>query len=137
VFDKTARFLKLPHSNERGLGPVLEEYAAAAPLPPYDTTPLAMPKPLARNRERGNLAFSFAGLLAHSERVAKAECGGHVDGDGEIPLAVQREVSRAFQAAAVGHVVDKIRQCIEANKLKVKGLVVSGGVGSNKYLREE
>lgn len=137
AFDKTARLLKLPHSDERGLGPVLEEYAAAAPLPPYDVSPIApLAKPLTRNREKSNVAFSFAGLVTATERAARLETDT-MEGDLDAPLAVQQEIARAFQTAAVGHVVDKIRQCIAAHKLDVRGLVVSGGVGSNQHLREE
>jgi N6-L-threonylcarbamoyladenine synthase len=116
---------------------MLEEYAAAPPLPPYDMSPITpLAKPLTRNREKSNIAFSFAGLVTATERAARAETDTPT-GDMQASLAVQQEIARAFQTAAVGHVVDKIRQCIAANKLNVKGLVVSGGVGSNLYLRDE
>jgi tRNA A37 threonylcarbamoyltransferase TsaD len=135
VFDKIARLLQLPHSPDRGLGPVLEEYAAAEALPPYDKTPMQpLPRPLSRGPEKATLSFSYAGLLTATDRAAQRECPNL---KGEVPLAVQREVARVFQVAAVRHTVDKIRQCIDANKLEIKGLVVSGGVGSNQYLRQE
>lgn len=109
----------------------MEEYAARPPLPPYDGAPLHLPAPLAgRNKEL--LAFSFSGLLSATERLAKKEAEGE-----EVPEAVQRAVSRAFQAAAVKHLADKVRLAVDTLGFPVKGLVVSGGVGSNKYLREQ
>ncbi|CAK9785316.1 peptidase M22, glycoprotease [Cutaneotrichosporon oleaginosum] len=135
VFDKVARLLRLPPSPTGGLGPVLEEYAARPPLPPYDAAPLRLPPPLA-GRNKDVLAFSFSGLLSATERLAKKEVGDG-EGEGEVSEAVQRAVSRAFQAAAVKHLADKVRLAIDSLGIPVKGLVVSGGVGSNKYLREQ
>lgn len=134
VFDKVARLLRLPPSSSAGLGPVLEEYAAAPPLPPYDETPAKLTRPLS-GKYKGTMAFSFSGLLSASERLARKEWK-------ELkakapPESVQREVSRAFQTAAVRHIADKVRAAIDDLGMPVKGLVVSGGVGSNKYLRSQ
>lgn len=135
VFDKVARILRLPPSPTSGLGPVLEEYAARAPLPPYDQSPVsALTRPLS-GKNSHMPAFSFSGLLSAAERLAKQEWPRI---KGEVPPEnVQREVSRAFQTAAVRHLADKVRLAIDSLGFLVNGLVVSGGVGSNKYLREQ
>lgn len=135
MFDKIARLLKLPPSPTSGLGPVLEDYAARPPLPPYDEKPIPpMTKPLS-GKNKAAAAFSFSGLLSATERLATKEwpqIKGPVP-----PENVQREVSRAFQTAAVRHICDKVRLAIDSLGFPVKGLVVSGGVGSNTYLREQ
>ncbi|BEI79767.1 hypothetical protein CcaverHIS002_0102960 [Cutaneotrichosporon cavernicola] len=131
VFDKVARLLHLPPSPTRGLGPVLEEYAARPPLPPYDEAPLRLPLPL-EGRNKDTLAFSFSGLLSATERLAKKESHGSEG----VSEAVQRAVARAFQTAAMRHLADKVHLAIDTLGFPVRGLVVSGGVGSNKYLRE-
>lgn len=66
--------------------------------------------------------------------------------------AIWREVGRRFQVAAVGHLVQQIRGVLSGGDMtnvidqreegetkveRVKGLVVSGGVASNLYLRHQ
>lgn len=96
---------------------------------------MAFRLPLTRNREKDTLAFSFAGLLSAMERKLKTLSPRYKHDP--PPLELQRAMSRAFQAALVGHVVDKTRKVIDTLGYPVHGLVVSGGVGSNKYLRAQ
>lgn len=126
-------------SPDRGFGPVLEDYAAAPPLEPYDTAPLnPLPLPLRQNRVKGFMAFTFSGLYSASARLAAQEFPNNTKVHKRaIPENVQREISRIFQTAAVGHVVDKVGDAIKQLESPVTGLVISGGVGSNQYLRQE
>lgn len=62
----------------------------------------------------------------------------------KIPEPLQREISRIFQTAAVGHLVKKVEKAIKVlherdgiSEDAWGGLVVSGGVASNQYLRQE
>lgn len=135
AFDKIARLLQLPPSPTHGLGPVLEDYASRFPLGPYVDQPIEpMRFPLTKPKEMKMVAFSFAGLMTQTERRAKKEFSNLKM---KIPEKVKREISRAFQVAAIGHVVQKVRLAIDTLDMPIHGLVVSGGVGSNLYLREQ
>lgn len=50
--------------------------------------------------------------------------------------ARKREISRVFQEAVVGHLCTKVGHAMASLKEPVGGLVVSGGVASNQYLRQ-
>lgn len=160
IFDKVARALNIPASSDRNPGALLEEQAALTPLPPYDAIPLPkFPVPLASvgDPERRDAAFSFAGLYSHSVRVIAEERERGMD-----EHAIMREVARRFQEAAVGHLLQQIRRVlIRAPSRKkattvpdasinttdigesgapvgeVTGIVASGGVASNMYLRQQ
>lgn len=113
----------------------MESYAAKPPLPPYDEAPHApLLRPLRQKKHEDLIAFSFSGLLTDLERKVKTQMAQNASDE-----ARSREMARIFQAAAVGHLVDKVGRFIDtkAEGLPVKGLVVSGGVGSNLYLREQ
>ncbi|TXT07481.1 hypothetical protein VHUM_03201 [Vanrija humicola] len=132
TIDNVARLLRLPHSTAAGLGPVLEQYAAAAPLPPFDAAPLPRaPLPLSTDRAH-EAALSFAGLYPDLQ-VRRLHPG--ID-DSAPPEAVQREVARVFQNAAFDHLAAKIALVMRNLDTPVNGLVVSGGVGSNLALRD-
>jgi N6-L-threonylcarbamoyladenine synthase len=156
AYDKVARLLQLPTSTQAS-GAVLEQFASLPPLPPYDTVPLpALPKPLSSGQHATSLQFSFSGLVSHVERViARLQTSAdvtrigqsgqilkgasRVEGEKAIHLdgATQRELSKRFQDAAIGHLTSKIRLALESADLKeVTGVVVSGGVASNKALRQ-
>lgn len=165
AFDKVARILKLPVSQTFNPGAQLEKYASLSPLPPFDTAPLKpFPIPLSpsssaskqHKRQHQGPVFSFAGLLTHTGREIerlrligrdKKKEGVKVDDE-----AIWREVGKRFQDAAVGHLVQQIKgvfENVEEGKVeggedfggpeeagRLEGLVVSGGVASNMFLRE-
>jgi N6-L-threonylcarbamoyladenine synthase len=122
---------------------VLESYASEPRLPPHDTEPLPLlPIPLSSGGKARHLAFSFSGLLSATERLVvrlreTEERTGPGEGKVEENEGIQREVARAFQEAAVGHVVQKVRLAMEGSGLdELGGLVVSGGVACNLVLRQ-
>jgi N6-L-threonylcarbamoyladenine synthase len=126
VFDKAARLLDLPSSTQAS-GAVIEHYASLPPLSPFDTTPS---QPLATALpDKSRIAFSFSGILTATARRIE-ELRGNVDEE-----ASKREVSRIFQEAVIGHLCKKVGHAM-ASLEPVGGLVVSGGVASNQYLRQ-
>ena len=156
AYDKVARLLQLPTSTQAS-GAVLEQFASLPPLPPYDSTSLpALPKPLSSGQHATSLQFSFSGLISHVERVitrlhpstdvARTSKSGQtlkgasrVEGEKAVLIqeATQRELSRLFQDAAIGHLTSKVRLALDSPDLEgVKGVVVSGGVASNQALRQ-
>ena len=86
-----------------------------------------MPRPM-----KGRLAFSYTGLHSTVERFLDAQRG-------EVDARMKLGIARSFQEAAVRQLEDKLvlgmRQC-EREGVKIRSLVVSGGVASNSYLRE-
>lgn len=109
--------------------------AAKPPLPPFDNAPVpSMPLPM--QRQKDTLAFSFAGVLSAVERKI-AELGDPAVYD----EARARELSRVWQELAFGHLGNMIGRYLDSDVAKadgdpVKGLVISGGVGSNLHLRK-
>jgi N6-L-threonylcarbamoyladenine synthase len=64
-----------------------------------------------------------------------------MQGERGLTEGFKRDMARVFQQAAVGHLVNKVRHGIDSLGLAsgdraVKGLVVSGGVACNLYLRK-
>lgn len=114
-----------------GLGPgaALEQFCAQdseAHLP--EIPPL--PRPM-----RGKLAFSYAALHSSVERYVTSHGGvGHLD------MATRRALARAFQTAAVAHLEEKLVLALDwcsEQDIEVRDVVVSGGVASNQFLRDQ
>lgn len=115
AFDKTAKMLGLGYPG----GPALARMAAHGDPRSFD-----LPRPLMRS---GTLDFSFAGLktavAVQLQRLGNAPCE-----QARIDLAA------ATQAAIVDVLVSKSLRALEHTGERC--LVVSGGVGANRRLRE-
>ena len=113
AFDKAAKLLGLPYPG----GPELARLASAG-----RAGAVRLPRPML---DRAGLEFSFSGLktaVLHAVR--------------EQPLTDTRkaDIARAVQEAIVDTLVAKALRALDATGLDA--LVVSGGVGANKMLRE-
>jgi N6-L-threonylcarbamoyladenine synthase len=116
AFDKSAKLLGLGYPG----GPALARLAEFGNPQAFD-----LPRPLLHS---GNLDFSFAGLkTAVMTRYRKL--GGDVCGQARADLAA------ATQAAIVEVLVKKSLAALKATGLR--RLVVSGGVGANRELRQQ
>jgi N6-L-threonylcarbamoyladenine synthase len=111
-----------------GPGAALEQFCAQSlntslpDVPPF-------PRPM-----KGKLGFSYASLHSHVERYIES-CGGM----GKLDLPTKLALARAFQTAAVAHLVDKLSLALNwcfKNKITFRDLVISGGVASNAYLQD-
>ncbi|HET7756725.1 MAG TPA: tRNA (adenosine(37)-N6)-threonylcarbamoyltransferase complex transferase subunit TsaD [Steroidobacteraceae bacterium] len=113
AFDKTAKLLGLPYPG----GPQLAALAARG-------TPgvFSFPRPML---DRPGLEFSFSGLKTAVLHAVQAQ-----------PLGAQRraDIACAVQEAIVGTLAAKARRALEYTGLAA--LVVTGGVGANRCLRE-
>jgi len=116
AFDKSAKLLGLGYPG----GPALARLAETG-----DPKAFELPRPLLHS---GNLDFSFAGLkTAVRTQVSKL---------GESPCEQQRiDLAAATQAAIVDVLVAKSLAALKQTGLK--RLVVAGGVGANRRLREQ
>ncbi len=113
AFDKTAKLLGLPYPGGPELARLADEGAAGA---------FEFPRPML---DRPGLEFSFSGLktaVLHAVR-------GRILTD-----RLRRDVARAVQEAIVDTLVAKALRALDATGLDT--LVVCGGVGANRLLRE-
>jgi len=110
AFDKTAKLLGLGYPG----GPALSQLAESG-------TPgrFRLPRPML---DSGDLEFSFSGLKTAVLMLLKKENPAHAD------------LARAFVDAVVEVLVVKSRRAMETTGLE--RLVVAGGVGANKQLRQ-
>lgn len=119
AFDKTAKMLGLGYPG----GPAVARQAELG-----DPTRFKFPRPMI---DRPGMAFSFSGLKTFAlNTVAKA-----ADDEGKLDPQTISDIAFAFQDAAVDTLMIKCRRALK--ETGVKRLVVAGGVGANKRLREQ
>jgi N6-L-threonylcarbamoyladenine synthase len=114
AFDKTAKLLGLPYPG----GPQLEALAAQGSAAAAG----ALPRPML---ERPGLEFSFSGLKTAVLRAVRERAPGP---------GARADLARGVQEAIVETLVAKALRALEYTGLEV--LVVSGGVGANRALRQ-
>jgi N6-L-threonylcarbamoyladenine synthase len=120
AFDKTAKLLGLPYPG----GPALAQLAERG-----DAGAVALPRPML---DSGDLDVSFSGLKTAVALRARAASR---DGDpSTLPDSRKADIAAAFQAAVVDVLVFKALRALDATGLAT--LVVAGGVGANRSLRE-
>lgn len=124
----------------QGYGVSLETLARSAPSSPTSSIPpLTLPSLSSR-------AFDFSGFLSnlflalHQLSPGSDPKARHsFDPDG-LSLAVKRDAAREFQHAVGELLVRRIQSCLDRLRRKrgltVGSVVVSGGVASNRYLKE-
>ncbi len=115
AFDKSAKLLGLPYPG----GPALARLAEQG-----DPSAFKLPRPLLHS---GNLDFSFSGLKTAVLTQAKKL--------GEQLSARQADLAASTQAAIVEVLVKKSLAALAQTGLR--RLVVAGGVGANRSLREQ
>jgi N6-L-threonylcarbamoyladenine synthase len=123
AFDKSAKLLGLAYPG----GPALAELADSG-----DPTVFNFPRPLLKS---GNLDFSFAGLktavMVQTKKLAHtSNCAVEA-----LPVKVLADLAAATQAAIVDVLVNKAMAALSQTSLT--RLVVAGGVGANRKLREQ
>jgi N6-L-threonylcarbamoyladenine synthase len=116
AFDKVARLLSLPYPG----GPALAALAASGDPQRFD-----FPRPL---KHKG-LDFSFSGLKT-AVRIALQ----NLTAEAELSETQRADVAASFQAAVVDSLAAKCARALEATSLS--RLVIAGGVGANRALRE-
>jgi len=115
AFDKVARVLGLPYPG----GPALSAAAARG-----DPSAVRLPRPM---RSRASRDFSFSGLKTAVALEAARRA--------PLDAAAVADFAAAFEAVAVGALVDRARAALEGEGLR--SLAVVGGVAANRRLRAE
>src|ERR1700691_4236204 len=113
AFDKTAKLLGLPYPGGAALARLAEQGRAGR---------FVFPRPML---DRPGLDFSFSGL----KTAALVALRGRVLDD-----AIRADVARGFQEAVVETLAEKCRRALELSGHR--RLVIAGGVGANRRLRE-
>jgi len=113
AFDKTAKLLGLPYPG----GPALAELAQHG-----RPRAVALPRPM---KDSGDLNLSFSGLKTAVLTLSRRE-----------PASAQRQadIAREFEDAVVDVLIAKALAALDATGLT--RLVVAGGVGANRQLRQ-
>jgi len=120
AFDKTAHLLGLPYPGGPALAALAKQGQPGA---------LTLPRPML---DSGNLDFSFAGLKTAVALRARAASGGN--DPSTLPQSRKADIAHAFQEAVVDVLVAKSLQALDRTGFRT--LVVAGGVGANRMLRE-
>lgn len=115
AFDKTAQLLGLPYPG----GPQIQELATQG-----NAKRFIFPRPMT---DRPGLDFSFSGLKTHVLNTLKNLP--------EVDQQTRADVACAFEDAAVDTLRIKAVRALEQSNAKT--LVVAGGVGANKKLRQQ
>jgi N6-L-threonylcarbamoyladenine synthase len=113
AFDKTAKLLGLPYPG----GPELARLASAG-----RAGAVRLPRPML---DRAGLEFSFSGLKTAVLHASRAQ---------ELTDSRKADIAHAVQEAIVDTLVAKALRALDQTGLDA--LVVSGGVGANRHLRE-
>lgn len=118
AFDKTAKLLGLPYPG----GPALAKLAESG-----DARRFRLPRPML---DRDTLDFSFSGL-----KTAVLNLIQHQGGNSAlIPPQERADIAAAVQEAIVDVLTVKSKRAV--SKTGMSRLVVAGGVGANRRLRE-
>ncbi len=117
AFDKAAKMMGLPYPG----GPHLSRIAEHG-----DASRFKFPRPMT---DRPGLDFSFSGLKTFT-RTTILECAV----DGVLTEQDQADIAAGFQAAVVDTLLIKCRRAMQ--QTGVNRLIIAGGVGANRSLRE-
>jgi N6-L-threonylcarbamoyladenine synthase len=121
AFDKTAKLLGLGYPG----GPVLARAAEQG-----DPDRFRFPRPMT---DRPGLEFSFSGLKTHTRNLWN-RCADDLGEDGEDHRQLKADIAAGFQKAVVDTLVIKCRRAMQ--QTRSRQLVIAGGVGANRMLRE-
>jgi N6-L-threonylcarbamoyladenine synthase len=113
AFDKTAKLLGLGYPG----GPALAKLAETG-----DEGRFSFPRPMT---DRPGLDFSFSGLKTHTRNLWLAN---------NEDESIAADIAAGFQKAVTDTLTIKCRRAMK--ETRVKTLVVAGGVGANRSLRE-
>jgi len=118
AFDKAAKMMGLPYPG----GPELSRIADQG-----DAKRFSFPRPMT---DRPGLDFSFSGLKTFT-RTTILDCAV----DGVLAEQDKNDIAAGFQAAVVDTLAIKCKRAMK--QTGVNRLIIAGGVGANKLLREQ
>ena len=123
AFDKSAKLLGIDYPGGAALSKLAEQ---------GDGTAFKLPRPLLHS---GNLDFSFAGLKTAVLTQVKKVALTQTESVESWPVQLRADLAASTQAAIVEVLVKKSLTALKLTGLK--RMVVAGGVGANKLLRQQ
>ena len=123
AFDKSAKLLGIDYPGGAALSKLAEQ---------GDGTAFKLPRPLLHS---GNLDFSFAGLKTAVLTQVKKLAATQTEPVEAWPAALRADLAASTQAASVEVLVKKSLAALKQTGLK--RMVVAGGVGANRLLRQQ
>ena len=123
AFDKSAKLLGIDYPGGAALSKLAEQ---------GDGVAFKLPRPLLHS---GNLDFSFAGLKTAVLTQVKKIAAVQADPVEAWPVQLRADLAASTQAAIVEVLVKKSLTALKLSGLK--RMVVAGGVGANKLLRQQ
>ena len=123
AFDKSAKLLGIDYPGGAALSKLAEQGDGAA---------FKLPRPLLHS---GNLDFSFAGLKTAVLTQVKKVALTQMEPVEDWPAQLRADLAASTQAAIVEVLVKKSLTALKLTGLK--RMVVAGGVGANKLLRQQ
>ena len=120
AFDKTAKLLGLPYPGGPALAALAQKGRAGR---------VTLPRPMIDSRD---LDFSFSGLKTAVLTLARA--AAHGNAPERLPEAAKADIALEFQSAVVDVLAAKALAALDATGQR--RLVVAGGVGANRALRD-
>ncbi|TIB83606.1 peptidase M22, glycoprotease [Wallemia mellicola] len=129
AFDQAAKLLNIPWSlhPSNAPGAALEVFADQENIKANEVALIKEYRKKLRVPAPGQLLFSYSGLRSAFGRLVE---------ESDKTEMTRKALARAFQAAAVAQLKDKIELALDNAPSKPSSLVVSGGVASNGYLRK-
>lgn len=118
AFDKTAKLMGIDYPGGARLAKLADEYD----LQKHPVNIKPFPRPMT---DRPGLDFSFSGLKTHALMAWKASAQDD---------RARAEIASAFQAAVVDTLIIKCQRAVK--QTGIKRLIVAGGVGANRALRQ-
>ncbi len=124
AFDKTAKLLGLGYPG----GPALAALAETG-----DPERFSFPRPMTK---RPGLEFSFSGLKTHTRNLwhSNRNAAGEDTTQSGADDSTRADIAAGFQQAVVDTLLIKSRRAL--HHTRTKQLVIAGGVGANRALRE-
>lgn len=119
AFDKTAKLLGLAYPGGPSVAKEAEQGQAGR---------FKFPRPMT---DRPGIDFSFSGLKTFTLTTARA----HEDDDQQLTEQTRADIALAFQDAATDTLLIKSRRALQ--QTGYNQLVIAGGVGANKLLRQK
>ncbi|KTW32441.1 uncharacterized protein T551_00531 [Pneumocystis jirovecii RU7] len=126
MIDKCSRLLKVSWSGMMP-GQALEIWSKDENTSTYTESKWNLPIPLMKTPEKKlNLAFSFSGLGSSVERIINTSC---------FSESQLKSLGRSLQITAFTHIADRLLLGLNRIDHPISGIVVSGGVARNSFLK--
>ncbi|KAG4305623.1 hypothetical protein PORY_001179 [Pneumocystis oryctolagi] len=126
MIDKCSRLLKVSWNGTMP-GQALEIWSKSEDTSIYPESSWNLPIPLTKTPENmSNLAFSFSGLGSSIERIINGS---------RFSESQLKSLGRSLQITAFTHIADRLLLALNKINDPISGIVVSGGVARNSFLK--